>query len=150
MNIRFTIFTILLLSTAVPALAAWQTQQSDGVAQASYTGEVYLLTISCTRSSQLKLTLEDMSSSGDQLDGIHNLMMWITVPDGRTDRWPVRVTRNGLSLIGTLHVSDFNLGFFQNAQRFQLDAPSAGVDFLEGDMIGTGAARLAFKEQCGI
>lgn len=149
MNIRSTFFTFMLLSTTAPALAAWETQQSDGFAQASYAGERYHLTISCT-SGSLQLTLEDMISNGDQFDGVQNLMMWIKIPDGRTDRWPVSVTRDGPSLTGALVVSDFNLGFFKNGKSFQLDAPVARIDFLKGDMIGTGAARLAFDEQCGV
>lgn len=148
MNIRFTLFTLMLLSTAAPALAAWETQQSDGFAQASYAGERYHLTISCN-SSSLRLTLEDTTFSGDQFDGVHNLMMWIRIPDGRTDRWPLSVTRDGPSLTGALTVSDFNLDFFKNGQSFELDAPVARIEFLQGDMIGTGAARLAFEEQCG-
>jgi hypothetical protein len=45
--------------------------------------------------------------------------------------------------------TDFNLGFFQNGRHFKLDAP-AKTDFLEGDMQSTEAARLGFKQQCGL
>lgn len=76
-------------------------------------------------------------------------MMWVRAPDGRNARWPFSVTRDGPSLTGALIVSDFTLDFFKNGQSFELDAPVARIDFLQGDMIGTGAARLAFEEQCG-
>lgn len=148
MNIFSRVFSVLLLSTSIPALAAWETHQSDGIAQTSYIGERYQLTISCTSRSNLELTLEDRNSSGDQYNGIQGLMMWVKIPDGRTDRWPVSVTRDGSSLTGALFVSDFNLDFFQKGQSFRLDAPVTGFVFLEGDMIGTGAARFAFDEQC--
>jgi len=154
-----TLTLFLLLLTAQPASAAWETQQSAGFAQTRYTDERYQLTLSCRNNrsknhsndtiNELTLTLNATSDSSTQLNGIESLMVWLTLPDGRTDRWPVEVTQEGTMLTGTALVSDFSLYFFQHEQRFQLDAPVARVEFLEGDMMGTGAARLAFKEQCG-
>mgnify|MGYP003111467120 CR=1 FL=1 len=154
-----TLTLLLLLLTAQPASAAWETQQSAGFAQARYTDEHYQLTLSCQNShsntlnndtiNTLTLTLNATAGNSAQLNGIESLMVWLTLPDGRTDRWPVEVTHEGTRLTGTALVSDFSLYFFQHGQRFQLDAPVARVEFLEGDMMGTGAARLAFKEQCG-
>lgn len=150
-----TLTLFLLLLTAQPASAAWETQQSAGFAQARYTDERYQLTLSCQNSNSndtingLTLTLNATAGNSAQISGIESLMVWLTLPDGRTDRWPVEVTQEGNMLTGTALVSDFSLYFFQHGQRFQLDAPVARVEFLEGDMMGTGAARLAFKEQCG-
>tara|TARA_R100001039_G_scaffold37509_2_gene36274 strand:+ start:745 stop:1251 length:507 start_codon:yes stop_codon:yes gene_type:complete len=162
-----TLTLLLLLLTAQPASAAWETQQSTGFAQARYTDKHYQLTLSCQNShsntlnntlsnnrsndtiNTLTLTLNATAGNSAQLNGIASLMVWLTLPDGRTDRWPVEVTHEGTQLTGTALVSDFSLYFFQHGQRFQLEAPVARVEFLEGDMMGTGAARLAFKEQCG-
>jgi hypothetical protein len=77
---------ILLLSTAHPTLASWETRQTNGTIQTVYTDERYQLTIGCTHSSGLGLTLKDTSASGQSFDGIQNLMMWLTLPDGRPDR----------------------------------------------------------------
>ena len=133
-----------------PAFAAWQTVQSDGRARAVYQQGNYELWIYCRRGQDMELWLQDRSLNGAEFQGVDSLMMWVKLPDGRTDRWPVRVVQEGPGISGPLVVSDFNLEFFRNAESFELDSPQTRKVFMAGDMRGTGAARLAFLEQCGI
>lgn len=141
---------LALLLAATPAAAAWETTQSEGFASTSYRGDRYRAEISCNRGGGLQLGLFDESLRGDAFDGVRSLMVWLTLPDGRTDRWPVDVAHEGPKLSGELIVSDFNLDFFRYGQRFVIDSPQTRTVFLEGDMRGTGAARLAFLERCGL
>lgn len=146
---RFLLFSAALLA-ATPAAAAWETRQSDDFASTTYDGDRYEAKIFCRRGSGLELNVFDKTLSGDEMQDVRALMVWLTLPDGRTDRWPLDVRQEGPVLSGSLIVSDFNLDFFHNGQQFRIDAPGTGTVFLEGDMRGTGAARLAFLERCGI
>ena len=143
--------SLLALFLAVsPASADWQTVQSNGQARAVYQSGKYELWIHCRRGQGFALWLRDLSLSGSDFRNVRSLMMWVKLADGRTDRWPVDVVQEGPGLSGQLLVSDFNLEFFRNAQSFDLDSPLTRQVFLSGDMRGTGAARLAFLEQCGL
>ncbi|UWQ20808.1 hypothetical protein [Jannaschia sp. W003] len=133
-----------------PAAAEWQTVQSDGKARAVYQDGRYEVWIHCRRGAGMELWLRDLTLSGNEFPGVASLMMWVTLPDGRTDRWPVRVVQEGPGVSGPLVVSGQNLELFRNASRFELDSPQTRRTFLAGDMRGTGAARLAFLERCGI
>ncbi len=135
---------------AAPASAEWQTLQSEHQAAALYRSAPYALDIRCRRGEGFALRLRDLTASGNAFGGVDSLMMWVTLPDGRTDRWPVYVVRDGAGLSGALAVSEFNLDFFRNARSFELDSPQTREVFLAGDMAGTGAARLAFLERCGL
>ncbi|MEO1492979.1 MAG: hypothetical protein AAFV19_12575 [Pseudomonadota bacterium] len=145
---RFALSFAAALLAATPATAEWVTRQSDGFAQTRFTDGRYTLEISCRSGRGFELVLKDPSLQG--FDDVKGLMLWLTLPDGRTDRWPVDVTPEGPALSGVLYVSDFNLEFFRNGRSFQLDAPLTGEVFLKGNMKGTGAARLAFLERCGV
>ncbi|PRY26020.1 hypothetical protein CLV78_101113 [Aliiruegeria haliotis] len=138
-----------VLSTG-PASAAWDLQQGSGAATTRFDGGRYDLQLSCRKGRGLELTLTDGTGRGDTFRDVRGLMLWFTMPDGRTDRWPVDVGASGATLSGRVVVSDFNLDFFRHGKGFRLDAPQTGTVFMEGDMKGTGAARLAFLEQCGI
>lgn len=141
---------LALALAATPVFAAWETKQSDGFASTSYHGDRYRAVISCNRGRELELNVFDSTLRGDEFAGVRAVMMWVMLPDGRTDRWPIDAVQEGPALSGTLIVSDFNLDFFRNGQSFRIDAPLTGTVFLEGNMYGTGAARLAFLERCGI
>lgn len=142
----------LLMVGLLPAAAqaAWSLQQGQNRATTTYSDGRYQLTLTCERGRGLEMTLVDATQRGDTFGGLRAVMFWFTLPDGRTDRWPVDVSVEGPSLSGQVVVSDFNLEFFRQGQSFQLDAPQTGTVFLEGNMNGTGAARLAFLERCGI
>ncbi|SMX41587.1 hypothetical protein [Actibacterium lipolyticum] len=141
---------IVLLLIASPSFADWKTVQSNGKARAVYQSGNYEVWIHCRRGQGLELWLRDLTLSGRDFQNVRSLMMWVKLPDGRTDRWPVTVVQEGAGISGALLVSDFNLEFFRNAQSFELDSPQTRQVFLSGDMRGTGAARLAFLEQCGL
>ncbi len=133
---------------AAPAQADWQTEQREGYARASYAQGDYEVWISCRPGRGFELSLLDRTLSGRDFQGVQSLMMWVKLPDGRTDRWPVEVMQEGPSMSGRLVVSDFNLEFFRNAASFELDSPQTRQMFLSGNANGTGAARLAFLERC--
>lgn len=149
MMIRILLFFLALFAVTTPAAAQWTLRQSDGYAKTTTGGPGYRLEILCSRGRPLEMSLIALGSARD-FKGVRGLMLWFTMPDGRTDRWPVDVTPEGPTLTGRLRVSDFNLDFFRRGQSFQLTAPVQGLSFMEGGMKGTGAARLAFLEQCGI
>lgn len=138
----------LTIAATSPAAAEWTLRQSDGYAQTTTSGPGYRLEVWCRRGGPLDMTLVALNSTAD-FKGVQGLMLWLTRPDGRTDRWPVDVIPEGPALSGQFSVSEFNLDFFRHGASFVLDAPATGKTFLEGGMKGTGAARLAFKEQCG-
>lgn len=140
----------LIALAPATALADWTLRQSGDFAATTYEQGRYELSLSCNRGRGLELALFDRTQVGEEMDGIRGLMLWFTLPDGRTDRWPVDVGSEGPALTGPVVVSDFNLDFFRHGQSFRLDAPQTGTVFLEGNMKGTGAARLAFLERCGI
>lgn len=141
----------ILMITAQPAHALWTLEQRNGFARTTSSGPGYTVEISCRRGARLQFTLRGVdAAAAREFRGVRALMMWITVPDGRTDRWPVDVVQQGNSLTGELYVSDFQLNFFRQGKTFEIDAPGQRRQFLDGDMKGSGAARLAFLEQCGI
>ena len=141
---------IAFLLLASPSMADWKTVQSPGKARAVYQSGKYELWIHCRRGQGFQLWLSDLTLNGSDFQGVRSLMMWVKLADGRTDRWPVEVVKENAGISGELVVSDFNLEFFRNAQSFELDSPQTRQIFLSGDMRGTGAARLAFLEQCGL
>ncbi|MBY8976649.1 hypothetical protein KHP62_12570 [Rhodobacteraceae bacterium NNCM2] len=146
---RYLIF-LAAVFFALPAAAEWQTKQSDGRAVASYSSDRYRVEISCWRGRGFYMSIFDLDLRGNEMDGVKNVMVWVTLPDGRTDRWPVDVIQEGPSISGDLIISDFNLEFFRNGKSFTIDAPLTGATYLNGDMKGTGAARLAFRERCDL
>ncbi|MEM7505972.1 MAG: hypothetical protein AAF415_04445 [Pseudomonadota bacterium] len=142
------VLAVCLVSS--PALADWQLRQSDGFAEVQFSQDDYNLVMWCDPRHGLQMTLQNTKLTSAGFEGVSSLVLWLTLPDGRTDRWPVDVTPEGPALSGRFTVSDFNLGFYKDGQNFQLDSPQTGKIFLKGGMKGTGAARLAFQEQCGI
>ncbi len=135
---------------AAPASAEWVHRQSDGFARADYDGGRYDVQLSCRKGRGFEFTVSDETLRGDEMEGVTGVMMWVTLPDGRTDRWPIDVAMEGPSLSGTPLLSDFSLEFFRNGVSFRVDAPRTGTVFVEGDLRGSGAARLAFRERCGL
>lgn len=148
---RTLVLAVALATAATTAFADWTHRQGNGVARALYDAGRYTVMLSCSRGSGLEISLLDEELRGNQYAGVRSLMVWITLPDGRTDRWPVApVWQEDSALSGNLVVSDFNLEFFRNGVRFEVDSPQTRQTFAAGNMTGSGAARLAFLEQCGI
>ena len=100
----FPLFLAALCLVAGPAAAQWSLEQRPGFAAARTGAPGYTLELSCRRGQPLMLTLEAAGSDRD-LVGVRGLMLWLTLPDGRTDRWSVEVTKRGNRLTGPLTVS---------------------------------------------
>ena len=143
----------LLLASAMaasPALA-WDLRKEDHSAATTETVGDSAVTLRCWRGrDHLGFELDDLTGGGQHRGEIRNLMLWIKLPDGRTDRWPVGVIAEGPVLSGAAIVSDFNLGFFANAESLEVTVANTGQLLFRSGMKGTGAARIAFKERCGI
>ena len=149
MHTRFLTALVVSLLLTTPAMADWTFRQKDGFAMTRTSGSGLVLELSCRRGQPLELLLDFQNSTRD-LGGTKSLMLWLQMPDGRTDRWPVDVVQEGPVLSGRLFVSDFNLDFFRSGKSFELTLGGSPDVLMRGNMKGTGAARLAFKEQCGI
>ena len=143
--------TAVACIAATPVMADWTFQQGNGRAIVQYDAGRYGVMLTCNRGSGLELSLLDSELRGNEYKGVRSLMVWVTWPDGRTDRWPITpVWQEGGALSGDLIVSDVNLEFFRNGVSFEVDSPQIRKTFATGNMRGSGAARLAIKEQCGI
>lgn len=154
---RTTFLAAALVLTPLSAAADWTlNKQASSVTTTESNGQ-YSVSLTCHRgaSGRLGLTISDLSQRGLAPDGgplgeIGHLMLWIRLPDQRTDRWPVDVTPEGPALSGVAFVSSFNLGFFGNAEHMLITEAASGRRLFESSMKGTGAARIAFSERCGI
>ena len=146
------ILIVLIILCPTLAHADWIQTQTSGFARASTTSGNYELVLSCRRGDgNLGMTIFDKTLNGRVFQGLPGVMMWIKLADGRTHRQPVDVLMEGPSVSGTFYVLDFVLNFFRNAESYVVDLPSRGGEALmSGNMRGSGAARLAFLEQCGL
>ncbi|MGB3244469.1 MAG: hypothetical protein WBB25_08040 [Sulfitobacter sp.] len=146
------ILTVMMILCPTFSHADWVQKQTNGFARASTNSGNYELILSCRRGDgNLEMTILDKSLSGRAFQGLQGVMMWIELSDGRTHRQPVDVVMEGPSISGTFYVSDFVMDFYQNAVSYVVDMPSrGGEDLMRGNMRGSGAARLAFLEQCGL
>ena len=151
MRMKWHLVAAALSVLAGPVLADWAHRQGNGVAVAQYDAGRYTVMMRCSRGQGIELSLMDEELRGNEFRGVGSLMVWVTLPDGRTDRWPVTpVYQEGPALSGMLVVSDFNLEFFRNGSSFEIDSPQTRTTFAKGNLRGSGAARLAILEQCGI
>ena len=141
-----------LLALPTPALADWSWEQRPGFAKARTVSGNYILELSCRQGDQaLEMSIFDQTLRGDAFPGLRSVMMWITLPDGRTHRQAVDVFQEDASISGIYYVSDFTLDFFRNGRSYEVDIPTRGGEkLMQGNMKGSGAARLAFLEQCGL
>lgn len=148
---RFLSLALAATLLGTSAAADWTHRQGNGRASAIYDAGRYTVMITCSRGSGLEFSILDDELRGNEYEGVDSLMVWVTLPDGRTDRWPITpVWQEDGALSGDLIVSDFNLEFFRNGTRFEVDSPQTRKVFAKGNMKGSGAARLAILEQCGI
>ncbi|MCU9848031.1 hypothetical protein OEZ60_08430 [Defluviimonas sp. WL0024] len=138
------------LIAALPALA-WETEQTPDSARTWQSVSGLAAEFGCRRGQQgyLDFRLTD-AAGGGRFAGIRSLMLWIELADGRTARYPVDVAIAGPSLIGRFYVSAEILDHFQNGTAMIIDSALPRQEFLRTDMKGTGAARLAFRERCGL
>ncbi|EKE43709.1 hypothetical protein OCGS_2043 [Oceaniovalibus guishaninsula JLT2003] len=111
----------------------------------------YTVVMTCSRGRGIELSVLDSAARGDEFAEVDSLMVWITLPDGRTDRVSISpVWQEGAALSGAFVPNGVTMDFFRNGIRFEVDSPQTRTTFAATDMKGSGAARLAFLEQCGI
>ena len=151
MTCRLTTMLIACLALPLPALGWDLHKQRDSVTTSQFSGQ-YILTMHCRRgSNQLEFNLHDQTLRGDLFQGVRTVMMWIKAPDGRMDKWSSAVSPEGPSLSGLFEVSSYTLDFFGNAKSMSIvDTSGSRRVLFESDMKGTGAARIAFRERCGV
>lgn len=135
---------------ALPA-AGWDLVKQDRAVITSQKDGRYLLSLSCQRGNRdLIFTLSDQSLKGEELQGVNAVMMWIRAPDGRTDKWSIDTFAEGPALSGRIAVSRQTLDFFRDAERLEVEDIRARRVLFRSGMKGTGAARIAFAERCGL
>lgn len=111
----------------------------------------YLLSVSCQRGRNfLEFALNDKTLRGDAFQDVSAVMMWIIAPDGRIDKWSIPVGTEGPSLTGPVDISAQMLDVFGNAESLEVEDIARQRVMFRSDMKGTGAARIAFQERCGI
>ena len=144
--------SVTLSLIAQTAAAEWTWDQGGGSAMAETRKNGYIFRLSCEagRGSEVYLGIRAGSGGDPDLATARTAMLWIKLPDGRIDRWPVSVsgTRSGTG--GRHPVTALNLDIFRNAVSMEVELYPQRKTLAVLDMRGSGAARLAFKEQCGI
>ncbi|KGJ01789.1 hypothetical protein SAMN04487972_1534 [Paracoccus halophilus] len=129
----------------------WELVKMENIVTTSQGDGRYLLSLSCQRGdNHLNFDLFDQSLTGDELQGVEAVMMWIRAPDGRTDKWSVKTYREGPNLTGRVAFSAQTLDFFRDAESLEVEDIFGRRVLFRSDMKGTGAARIAFSERCGI
>ncbi|MCK0169066.1 hypothetical protein MWU52_16040 [Jannaschia sp. S6380] len=133
-------------------MAQWSLDQGGGSAMAETRAGGYTFRMSCEagRGAQVYFGIRAGGSGDPDLAAAQSAMLWIKLPDGRTDRWPVTLSGTARGAGGPHPVSDFNLDFFRNATSMEVELYPQRKTLAVLPMRGSGAARLAFLEQCGI
>lgn len=137
---------------ASPAAAEWTLDQGGGSAMAEARGGGYIFRMSCEagRGDEVYFGIRAGGAGDPDLGTAGSAMLWIKLPDGRTDRWPVNLSGTAAGAGGFHPVSDFTLEFFRNAASMEVELYPQRKTLAVLPMKGSGAARLAFREQCGI
>lgn len=127
--------------------SAWTAESSDGIR----------LRFSCSRGTgRLSMMLTDLSKGADlsaplaSIEASGSLMLTIQLPDGRTSRKPIASFNEQGSVAAEIPAGSFDLEAFANGQSLILEDVGAARALFRSGMKGTGAARLAFSERCGI
>ena len=96
-----------------------------------------------SKGADLSAPLASMEASG-------SLLLMIKTPDARTVRNPISSFNEQGSVAAEIPVNAFDLEAFANGQSMVLQDSATGRTLFQSGMKGTGAARLAFRERCGI
>lgn len=144
---RFLIAAVIF-TLCTGSVLAWETQKGPDWVITTQVDDGLTLTLSCRRGQGDHL---DFNLAGQDFSGISSVMLWVEYPDGRLGRRPIDVVPEGSSISGRFHVSDIVLEEFRNARSLEIDVPlQQGRDLMTTDMKGSGAARLAILERCGL
>ena len=149
---RRAIWPAALIWTALTATGhGWELIKQANSATTFQEQGRYLLSLSCRRGRDfLEFALNDNTLRGDEFQGVGAVMMWIIAPDGRIDKWSITVGPEGPSLTGPVAISAQMLDVFRNAESLEVEDIARQRIMFRSDMKGTGAARIAFQERCGI
>lgn len=130
------------------AQAEWSLQKGpDWVVTQARDGAM-LIDIRCSRAFAGRLTV---TVTGPKVQDVPGVMLWITLPDGRLARQPIDVSFDGTGLGGTLTATSIVMDQFRQGTQLEIDMPTrGGEDLAVVDMTGTGAARIAMQERCGL
>lgn len=144
MNLSCTLSATLLLLTALPAHAEWALSQRPGTASITQRAGAHTIQIFCTK--HLPKNILQVNFSNWTRPTPKSVMIWIELPDGRTDRQSMDFAAYDGALAVRLQTSSRVLGNLQNAAS--LSFTDDGHEIARTDARGTGAFRLAVKEQC--
>lgn len=148
------LLALLLLSS--PAMA-WDLRKSADSASTSVVQDGIRLTFWCSRGGdRVSLSLSDISEGVDLSAPLKDIstsgamMLWIELPDGRTSRDPFSGFNEQGSIAAEIPAGHINWDFFANGEALRIQDTRTRKTLFKSGMKGTGAARLAFRERCGI
>lgn len=146
------ILAVVSLSSLLAGQAmAWELNKQQNSASTHEVVDGFVLKFECRRGSdKLGFQLSDLTLAGRGMQGEEALMIRIALPDNRTERWSFIAQQEGPALTGEIVVSSQTLDNFGNGIQLSLSNPMTRKLWLETQMNGTGAARLAFRERCGL
>lgn len=149
MTIRF-IPLALALCIGLPSAAgaAWDLRQTSGLAVIEQTVGDVTVTFQCLGRVKNQLNV-GLSRPGGWPEVPPAVMLWITLPDGRTDRQSMDAFGEDGQLSATLMTSDVVLENLRQAASLEFTIAGTGRTIVTTDARGTGAFRLAVQEQCG-
>lgn len=140
------------------ALADWQSGSSQGQAWTQVREDGLTLHLACNANLGTDLylvlsgTVPDYPGLAKVDDQSSALMIWVELPDGRTDRHPVdaHYVAADAAFVGTVQMSRSMLDRFGMGRRFYLTTLRFDEPLFVTDMRGTAVARDAFARGCGL
>lgn len=155
-NVTGLLFLCTCCLLAAPA-GAWEHRKSADHASTWMEQNGIRLSLSCSRGTgRVSMSLSDLSEGVDlsaplkSIETTGALMLWIELPDGRTSRDSFIGFNEQGSIAAEIPANHIHWDFFANGHKIWLRDSGDGRILFESDMKGTGAARLAFSERCGI
>lgn len=153
--------TISILMAALCAFSspasAWELIKRDNGATTAMEQNGIRLSLSCSRGQGfISMVLTDISEGTDlsaplkSVETSGALMLWIELPDGRTSRDSFTGFNEQGSVAASIPTTHISWDFFANGHKLWLQDSGKRERLFESGMKGTGAARLAFRERCGI
>ena len=147
-----------VLMFSVPALADWQSGSSQGQAWTQVRQDGLTFHLACNASlgpdlyMVLSGTVPDYPGLAKVDDQSSALMIWVELPDGRTDRHPVdaHYVEADNAFVGSVQMSRAMLDRFGGGRRFYLTTPRFDEPLFITDMRGTAVSRDAFARGCGL
>ncbi|MEL6477221.1 MAG: hypothetical protein AAFR17_07820 [Pseudomonadota bacterium] len=148
MRLRPLLLSALLCTLALPAHAKWELRQTSGLAVMEQTVDGTRVTFQCIGRTKNRLTV-GLDRGRTEMPAARAVMLWIEAPDGRMARHSMDAFKEGPGLSATLYTSDLVLQQIRQAKALELTIAGTGKRLVRTNAKGTGAFRLAVKEQCG-